>query len=77
MRNTMRNVTIVVSVLITSCHVSEYANWGPVTIHVATVPTARTNAHGDPMRPQSVLRNYLKRRWAWFAPVFEVGTFNQ
>ena len=32
-RNTIRNVTIVVPVLMTSCHVSEKPNSGPVTSH--------------------------------------------
>ena len=32
-RNTIRNVTIVVPVLMTSCHVSENPNSGPVTSH--------------------------------------------
>lgn len=37
----MRNVTIVVPVLITNCHVSEKPKIGPEIIHVITVVAAR------------------------------------
>src|SRR4051794_24737176 len=43
-RNTIRNVTIVVLVLITSCHVSENANTGPSSAHITTTPSAIPNA---------------------------------
>jgi len=48
MANTIRNVTIVVPVLMTSCHVSEKPNNGPVTPHTITMATAATNANGVP-----------------------------
>src|SRR5688500_15491337 len=48
MRNTMRNVTIVVPVLMTSCHVSLKPNIGPVTLHTTTVPSASEKAAGVP-----------------------------
>src|SRR5215207_9067495 len=43
-RKTIRNVTIVVPVLITSCHVSEKPKRGPVTIQTTMTVTARANA---------------------------------
>src|SRR5215213_11093922 len=48
MRNTIRNVTIVVPVLMTSCHVSVKPNIGPVAAHETTTPIATTNASGFP-----------------------------
>src|SRR4051812_38047769 len=44
----MRKVTIVVLVLITSCHVSEKPNIGPLMPHATTISAAQMNAHGDP-----------------------------
>ena len=48
MRKTIRNVTIVVPVLITSCQVSE--NWknGPVIAHTTTVPSASAKTQARP-----------------------------
>src|SRR4051812_8955392 len=40
----MRNVTIVVPVLITSCHVSEYRNAGPVRTQTMITVAAALNA---------------------------------
>jgi hypothetical protein len=48
MTNTIRNVTIVVAVLITSCHVSEKPNSGPVISHVTMTTAARSSANGEP-----------------------------
>ena len=47
-RKTMRNVTIVVPVLITSCHVSEKPNSGPLTAQSRTIPAARINVDARP-----------------------------
>jgi len=47
-RNTIRNVTIVVAVLMTSCHVVEKRRAGPRIAQTAIVATAAANAHGDP-----------------------------
>jgi hypothetical protein len=47
-RNTIKNVTIVVPVLITSCHVSLYPNIGPVAAQMRTVTKAIANAIGLP-----------------------------
>src|SRR3954467_9319707 len=44
MRKTIRNVTIVVPVLITSCHVLLKLKIGPVNPHTTMIPQARTNA---------------------------------
>src|SRR6266850_3750252 len=44
MRNTITNVTTLVIVLITSCHVSEYLNRGPVAIHAITRSSEQMNA---------------------------------
>src|SRR5437016_4060122 len=48
MIKTIRNVMIVVPVLITSCHVSEKLNMGPVTNHMITITQAIINAAGLP-----------------------------
>src|SRR6185369_838175 len=48
MRNTIRNVTIVVPVFMTSCHVSENPKTGPVTPHTTIVPNAMTKAQELP-----------------------------
>src|ERR1041384_7240894 len=48
MRKTIRNVTMVVPVLITSCHVSLKWKIGPVVAHSTMMATATTNAVGWP-----------------------------
>jgi hypothetical protein len=48
-KKTIRNVTTVVPVLITSCHVSEKPNIGPVAAHTSTIKTARPNAQELPV----------------------------
>src|SRR5579871_6305335 len=47
-RNTMRKVTIVVPVLITSCHVSEKPKIGPEIAHATMTNAAPINAHELP-----------------------------
>jgi hypothetical protein len=49
MTKTMRKVTIVVAVLITSCHVSLKWKMGPVVIHVAITPIAKANVIERPL----------------------------
>src|SRR5262245_41884974 len=44
MRNTIRNVAIVVPVLMTSCHVSENRNGGQTAVHTMMVASAVANA---------------------------------
>src|SRR3954463_4694467 len=44
MRNTIKKVTIVVPVLITSCHVLLKLKIGPVKPQTTMIPQARTNA---------------------------------
>ena len=59
-RNTMRNVTIVVPVLTTSCQVSEKPNSGPLAAHTKTTQNATRNAAGEPTMPDTLcasLRN--------------------
>ena len=46
----MRNVTIVVPVLITSCQVLENPNTGPSIAHATTQVAAIRNAQGLPIR---------------------------
>ena len=48
MRNTIRKVTIVVPVLMTSCQVSLKPKSGPVSAHSAMTAHAATNATGRP-----------------------------
>ena len=47
-RKTIRNVTMVVPVLMTSCQVSEKPKIGPVTAQTRTTPSASPNAHELP-----------------------------
>jgi hypothetical protein len=44
----MRNVTIVVPVLITNCHVSENPKMGPVTAQTTMEAHAKANVEGRP-----------------------------
>ena len=46
--NTIRKVTMVVVVLMTSCHVSEKPKSGPVTAHRTSSEAAATRANGEP-----------------------------
>src|SRR3954463_5025353 len=58
--NTIRNVTMVVPVLMTSCQVSENPKMGPVTAHTTITNTAMSRATGDPsalMQPSTALLN--------------------
>src|SRR4051794_20010287 len=48
MRKTIRNVTIVVPVLMTSCQVSEKWKNGPVIAHTTTVPSASAKTQARP-----------------------------
>src|SRR5438045_3943898 len=48
MRNTIRKVTMVVLVLMTSCQVSEKPNIGPVTAQARIMASATMKAHGEP-----------------------------
>src|SRR4051812_29462176 len=47
-RNTIRNVTMVVPVLMTSCQVSEYLNIGPVRSHAKIIAAAIPKAQELP-----------------------------
>jgi hypothetical protein len=47
-RNTIRKVTMVVPVLMTSCQVSLNRKSGPVAIQMNTIPVARKKAIGLP-----------------------------
>src|SRR5438552_18185400 len=60
MRKTIRNVTIVVLVLITSCHVSLQWKIGPVIPHTTITEKATMNAAGWPVAHAVHLANRLK-----------------
>jgi hypothetical protein len=47
-RNTIRKVTMVVPVLMTSCHVSEKPNSGPVAAQATTTSTQAAKVTGRP-----------------------------
>src|ERR1051326_3390340 len=49
MRNTIKKVTIVVPVLMTSCHVSLKPKIGPLISHTQMVSAANANASGWPV----------------------------
>src|SRR5690348_15778524 len=60
-RNTIKNVTIVVPVLMTSCHVSLKWKSGPVTPHTMTINTARMNAYDEPALRLAQFANLTKK----------------
>src|SRR4030095_14298847 len=60
MRNTIRNVTIVVPVLMTSCHVSEKWKIGPVTAHARMTATATENAQELPAHSVAASENFSR-----------------
>src|SRR4029450_13437199 len=63
-RNTIRKVTIVVLVLMTSCQVSLNPNNGPVTAQPTMTIAARRNASGWPMaRAVLVAKRPKNERW--------------
>src|SRR6478752_2553287 len=62
MRNTIRKVTIVVLVLITSCQVSENRNTGPSSAHTTMTARAQANAPVLPVHCVMVFENASKRR---------------
>jgi uncharacterized membrane protein len=51
-RNTMRNVMMVVLVFITNCQVSLNSNIGPVTAQTKMISTERTKVAGCPAAPE-------------------------
>src|SRR4051794_17046207 len=60
MRNTIRKVTIVVPVLMTSCQVSENLKSGPVNAQTRISNTGERNVHGEPTpaaTAAAILRN--------------------
>lgn len=61
MMNTMMNVTIVVLVLITNCHVSEKPKSGPVTPQITITRIAVSDAHTDPANSATRRANAVKR----------------
>src|ERR1041384_8240092 len=61
-RNTIRKVTMVVPVLITSCHVSEKWNRGPVIPHTTIVPRAIAKAGTLPVNRVAADANPSKAR---------------
>lgn len=56
----MRNVTIVVPVLITSCHVSEKPKNGPDTAQRKTAATQQIKARGLPVARAVAVANLAK-----------------
>src|SRR5271156_2723853 len=57
MRNTIRKVTMVVPVLMTSCHVSEKRKSGPVIPQTTMIMAAAANAHLEPSQPEARAAN--------------------
>ena len=60
-RKTIRKVTIVVPVLMTSCQVSDQWKNGPVMAQIATTDTPRTNAPGEPQASAVQQANFRNR----------------
>src|SRR5262245_128871 len=63
MRKTIRKVTMVVPVLMTSCQVSLYPKNGPVTAHTKITPTATPKAAGRPVAREVVLARRVNHDW--------------
>ncbi|MNC91345.1 hypothetical protein D3C83_75870 [compost metagenome] len=61
MMKTMRNVTMVVLVLITSCHVSENLKIGPMQAQTMTMPNAIRKAGVEPVFSEIQLANRARR----------------
>src|SRR3954467_4904061 len=61
MRKTIRKVTMVVAVLMTSCQALLNRNSGPVISQATTMRTDRTKAHGLPRRSAERAAKILKR----------------
>jgi hypothetical protein len=59
-RNTIRNVTIVVPVLMMSCQVSEKPKIGPLTAHTTRTVTAAAKAQGRPAALEQAFANLSK-----------------
>src|SRR5690349_12398117 len=59
-RNTIRNVTMVVPVLITSCQVSLKWKIGPITAQATITAAAAANAHGVPVACDTRCANWRK-----------------
>src|SRR6476659_321009 len=62
MIKTMRKVMIVVPVLMTSCHVSEYLNIGPVRAQMMITRNAIISAAGRPVALVTLVEKVLYRR---------------
>ena len=58
--NTIRNVTMVVPVLITSCHVSENPKSGPLISHTMTMPAAVMTVEARPAASEVLLASSPK-----------------
>jgi hypothetical protein len=62
MRNTIKNVTIVVPVLITNCQVSEKPKKGPLTAQTITTTVQIKKALGAPAARETALEAFVKAR---------------
>src|SRR5437870_11931059 len=68
-RKTIRNVTIVVPVLITSCQVSEKPNYGSVTSQATMISAAARKAIGCPAACEVHLEKREKGDVLWGASI--------
>jgi hypothetical protein len=57
-KKTIRNVTMVVPVFITSCQVSEKWKIGPTVAQMTIMAPAPANAHFDPSHPEAEAANF-------------------
>ena len=71
MRNTIRNVTIVVPVLMTSCHVSENPNKGPLAAQTTTIAQLAMKVRGEPA-PRATPLEAAVNIWDRFIGLFTV-----
>ena len=69
MTNTIKKVVILVLVFITSCHVTEKWNKGPVSAHIITAASAVIKAADVPVKLETLVENLSKIFGAFLLPV--------
>jgi hypothetical protein len=70
-RNTIKNVTIELPVLITSCQVSENRKYGPTQNQTITIASVEMKAQGEPALSATLRASFRNTSAdALFAPIF-------
>jgi hypothetical protein len=72
MRNTTKNVTTEVPVLITNCHVSEYRKSQPVDAQMIVTAMPAKNAQGEPTMSAATRAHFRNASFITYARRLEV-----